>query len=608
MPSRKLYYFLCLTLMLSLNFAEAKKLSIAEVNATLLKLQSDAPHQQCINESNITACVDLIIGNDKDIYFNKIVTGLTLERKVELANHLIDYVIKNKEITTDERLTLEEKKSLLNMHESQYEYGFVERVPKRLLRKVFSFDLKSAHFFQFIANYQYQQNTHLLVNAATQPDDVENEKYSALIAATYYRHLVKDISALPKFFIQVLNRCPTCDRRKYIQGFYDLKGVASNINAASPKSSIAYQYIFKPSIDSGWVDKRFVEHYKKLLLTHVSEIPYFIDNVLSQCTNCSKIEIYRELVGIPGFGRNARNFFDSIEYRYVLKYFPYSDIVSYYFDFAVRYEQDLPTFFNSVLAKCGDACNRTKYYKKALSLTSLDTSLNLDSFKERVIYRYSIKYLNSNLSAYTHDDQYQLTLRVAGKLFSAELKGTCEFSNTSSNRHGASFFQALRGASEVISYFDVYQCQLDQPQTNRVVHFAKTLNMEKSVTAITQKAHWKHAKFTHDMLIYPKKAERIAVKEQDNPKGSGAYKAAQSSRGRPQESRTDNRAGVKEIYDGGRQSANGFTIYIIHCHSGNRTSAFKDSKGWWRDDGGANYGERYQYLSKAEFGNKFCDN
>ena len=128
---------LCLLPLLLSPTINAKKLTMAEVKAKLSQLKKDSPHNQCINKNNWRFCVDLIIGNDQDLYFDKITTNLDQTKKIALTNYLIDYVLKNKEIRNDERLTENERASLLALHKDRHEYGLVERIPERLLKMIF---------------------------------------------------------------------------------------------------------------------------------------------------------------------------------------------------------------------------------------------------------------------------------------------------------------------------------------------------------------------------------------------------------------------------------------------------------------------------------------
>ena len=60
--------------------AISTKLSLKEVKSKLELIENNAPHNLCVQKRLMTACVDLIVGNDRDVYFNEIISDL--EQKV----------------------------------------------------------------------------------------------------------------------------------------------------------------------------------------------------------------------------------------------------------------------------------------------------------------------------------------------------------------------------------------------------------------------------------------------------------------------------------------------------------------------------------------------
>jgi hypothetical protein len=481
----------------------AKKLTMAEVKAKLSQLKKDSPHNQCVKKNNWRVCVDLIIGNDRDLYFKKITSDLNQTKKIALTNYLIDYVLKNKEILTDERLTINERKSLLALRKEQHEYGSVDRIPERLLKTIFDFNLKSSNFFMYIAFPYYVSATDYLSKSAKQHDNAKKEVYGQLIAKTYYKKLVNNIESLPTFYDQVLSKCSFCDKKYYLSKFSQLLSYGKNIKASSPRSSIEYKYVFKPSIEAGWIDEKLSTRYQNLLLTNVKEIPYFIDKVLNKCSNCNKTNTYNKLVKTNGFGNNARDFFQSIEYKYVLKHFPYNEVVAKYFDYAVDYERDLPKFFDTVLNKCGIACSQKEYYEKALQLSDINFNLNLSSFSSSLIYQYVVKNLSYSIKGYSSGSNFSLHLSVANKSFITSFNGVCDYSHATSSRDSTTLWQSLKGASEAINHHDVYKCQLSNNDLNRIEKFTQIMESTGDYPDIIAKKSWTDARFTYATLIYP---------------------------------------------------------------------------------------------------------
>jgi hypothetical protein len=591
----------------------AKKLTMAEVKAKLSQLKKDSPHNQCVNKNNWRVCVDLIIGNDRDLYFKKITSDLDQTKKIALTNYLIGYVLKNKEILTDERLTKNERKSLLALRKEQHEYGLVERIPERLLKTIFDFDLKSSNFFMYIAFPYYASATDYLAKSAKQHDNAKKEVYGKLIAKTYYKKLVNNIESLPVFYDQVLSKCTFCDKKYYVAKFNKLPSYGKNIKTSSPRSSIEFNYVFKPSIEAGWIDEKLSIRYQNLFLTNVKEIPYFIDSVLNKCSNCNNSNTYKNLVKTKGFGSNARDFFQSIEYKYVLKHFPYHEVVSKYFDYAVDFERDLPKFFDSILNKCSSGCSPTEYYKKALQLSDINFNLDLNSFSSSLIYQYVIKNLSYNIKGYSSGSDFSLNLSVANKSFNTSFNGVCDYSHATSSRDDATFWQALRGASEAINHHDIYKCRLSSNDLNRIEKFTQIMKSTDDYHDIVAKKSWTDARFTYATLIYPPPPTAVAGSYDSGGNNSSYNSSSSNSTLGNLSSSTSNRSssrskGVKEIYNGGSKSSQGHIIYIIKCHSGSGTSAYQDSNDWWNDSGGSNFGERYRRLSKQDFGNKYCNN
>ncbi|MEH6595604.1 MAG: hypothetical protein V7736_08650 [Colwellia polaris] len=598
-------YILALILLLSPTAPYAKKLNLAEVKAKLTKIKSNSPHTLCIKQHKVESCVDLIIGNDKDIYFNEITKNLNLQKQMALSNYLIEYVLKDKEILTDERLTNNEKNSLHALHFERNEYGLVERIPKRLLDKVYSLNLKSSNFFKYISTPKYHRKSTFLIKSAMQKDNTENEVFGTLIAKTYYKNRVNNISSLPVFFDKVLSMCTLCDRREYISKFHKLPGYGKNIVAGLPRTSIEYKYIFKPSISAGWVNKSLSNRYQKLLVTNVSEIPYFIDSVLSTCSNCDKPSTYRNLVKTNGFGSKARNFFESIEYNYVLKHFPYHEIVEKYFDYAVSFESDLPKFFNTVLAKCQQRCDSQAYYKKILQLPKLNLNLDIEKFRNRLIYQYVVKHLPYNISAYSSENTFSLRLSAGGQSFRTSFSGICEYNYATSSRDSASFFQAMRGASEAINHYDVYSCKLPQTAINRIEKFTQVMNSQSDFNKIVSRTHWSRSEFKYATLIYPEPSQIGTNSYSDAPsRSSSSTSTASSSNTSNSTSKSPtNKREIKRIVSNGRVS--NVPSFRVECTGGSDHVIYHKNGTWYHGFLGK-MGNKFNTWNKERVGAYLC--
>ena len=83
---------------------------------------------------------------------------------------------------------------------------------------------------------------------------------------------------------------------------------------------------------------------------------------------------------------------------------------------------------------------------------------------------------------------------------------------------------------------------------------------------------------------------------------SPSKKASSSS-----SSRSQNSSGVKEVYNGGYKSSEGYPIYIIKCKQGSKFNAFQRPNGYWYDGSGSNYGDHYRRLSLDAFAAKKCN-
>lgn len=564
MLKRIFVLIICFLAVIFFPTVNAKKLTMAEVKAKLSKLKKDSPHNKCVNKNNWRVCVDLMIGNDRDLYFDKITADLDQTKKIALTNYLIDYVLKNKEILTDERLTINERKSLLALRKERHEYGLVERIPERLLKTIFDFDLKSSNFFMYIAFPYYASATDYLAKSAKQHDDEKKEVYGKLIAKTYYKKLVNNITALPVFYDQVLSKCTYCNKKKYLAKFNKLPSYGKNIKVSSPRSSIEFNYVFKPSIEAGWIDEKLSIRYQNLFLTNVKEIPYFIDNVLNKCSNCNSVNTYRNLVKTKGFGSNARDFFQSIEYKYVLKHFPYHEVVSKYFDYAVGFERDLPKFFDSVLSKCGSDCYSAEYYKKSLQLSDINFNLNLTSFSNSLIYQYVVKNLSYNIKGYSSGRDFSLYLSVANKSFTTSFNGVCNYSHATSSRDGATFWQTLKGATEAVNHHDVYKCQLSNNDLNRIETFTQIMKSTEDYHDIVAKKSWTDARFTYATLIYPPPPTSVAGSYDSGFNSTPSASASSSS--------SSSSAYVTSVSREGNNT-------IVQCSIGDKTKIYHDDYG-----------------------------
>jgi hypothetical protein len=594
----------CILLTLPVKGISAK-LSLDEVKSKLELISESAPHNLCVQQRQLTACVDLIVGNDRDVYFNEIITDLDHDKKIELSNYLIEYVLKNKEILEDERLDERERRSLHAIHKKSYKYGLIERIPKRLRDMVYSFNIKSSNFFHYIATPRHKRDKRILVKAATQKDNEPNEKYGKLITRTYYDDIVDHINKLPTFFDNVLAQCRLCDRKRYYSEFHNLPGYGQKVLADSPLTSVEYKYIFKPSIEAGWIDAFLTSSYQAMLVTNVKEIPRFVEEVLAPCDQCNEMKNYRKLLKTPGFGSNARDFFASIEYNYVIKHFPYHEVAAHYFDYAVSYESDLPAFFDSVLAKCNMNCPILAYYKKALNLTELDLTLDLASFTERTIFRYVVKNLQYSVKAYSTNKTLNIYLSVDGHRFNKRFDGKCAFNYATSSRDSATFFQALRGASEAINHYDVYQCELPQADISLIERFVQTVRAPHELSEIKSHTKWVHSVFTYDELIYPTRPKRSANAYSDYSDSSPPHSPSNSTSSDSNTSKTSHGPAreVEKIRNNGRIS--GVPSYLIECSGGSDHVIYHKDGTWYHGSWG-HMGNKFDSWDKEEIGKELC--
>lgn len=585
--------------------AISTKLSLKEVKSKLELIENNAPHNLCVQKRLMTACVDLIVGNDRDVYFNEIISDLNHDKKIAISNYLIEYVLKNKEILEDERLDESERTSRHAIHKKSYKYGLIDRIPKRLRDMVYSFNIKSSNFFRYISTPRHIRNKRILVKAATQKDNEPNEKYGKLITRTYYDDIVNHIDALPAFFDNVLAQCSFCDRKRYYSEFHNLPGYGLKVLADSPLTSVEYKYIFKPSIEAGWIDASLASNYQAMLVTNVKEIPRFIEEVLNPCDQCNVMKNYRKLLNTPGFGSNARDFFTSIEYNYVIKHFPYHEVVARYFDYAVSYESDLPVFFDSVLAKCSINCPTLAYYKKALDLTKLDFTLDLASFTQRVIFRYVVKNLPYGVQAYSGNKTFNIFLSVDGHRFNKHFDGECAFNYATSSRDSATFFQALRGASEAINHYDAYKCELPQTDISHIERFVKSVNATHDFSEILSHTKWTHLVFTYDELIYPPPPKKGAGSYSDYTDSTSARSPSQPISSNSDTSRSSQRTAreVKKIRSNGRIS--GAASYLIECTGGSEHVIYHKDGTWYHGSWG-HMGNKFNSWNKEQVGSELC--
>ena len=71
-------------------------------------------------------------------------------------------------------------------------------------------------------------------------------------------------------------------------------------------------------------------------------------------------------------------------------------------------------------------------------------------------------------------------------------------------------------------------------------------------------------------------------------------------------SSSSKKSGVKEVYDGGYKSSQGFPIYKVKCYGGRSGSAYYDG-GKWYDGSGYSYGSGYNGISSPNgFARVFC--
>jgi hypothetical protein len=401
----------------------------------------------------------------------------------------------------------------------------------------------------------------------------------------------------------VLSVCTLCDRREYVSKFHNLPGYGKNIAADLPRTSIEYNYIFKPSISNGWVNASLSERYQKLLVTNVSEIPYFIDSVLSTCSNCDNPSTYRNLVKTNGFGNKARNFFESIEYNYVLKHFPYHEVVARYFDYAVSFENDLPKFFDTVLAKCQQYCDNQTYYKKTLQLPKLDLNLDIERFRNRLVYQYVVKNLPYNISAYSSEKTFSLILSTGGQSFRTSSRGTCEYNHATSSRDSASFFQAMRGASEAINHYDVYSCKLPKLAINRIEKFTQVMNSQSDFNKIVSRTNWSRSEFTYATLIYPEPSQMATNSYSETPSYSSSSTSNSSNTSSSASKTRNNKREIKRIVSNGR--INGAPSFRIECTGGSDHIIYHKDGTWYHGSRG-HMGNKFNAWNKERVGNHLC--
>jgi cytochrome c553 len=115
------------------------------------------------------------------------------------------------------------------------------------------------------------------------------------------------------------------------------------------------------------------------------------------------------------------------------------------------------------------------------------------------------------------------------------------------------------------------------------------------------------------MGVLGKAVQSYLTCEGDCPSASDNYSESNgnsnnhSSSGNTRKNNPKNSSsGIKRTYYGGVKSSNGHKIYITKCISGSSFSAFQKPNGFWYDDGGSNYGDRFRNLSLHNFANKKC--
>ena len=198
--------------------------------------------------------------------------------------------------------------------------------------------------------------------------------YSDESAKRYFRQYVKDEATLTGFYDNVLGACPTCNPLDFLErGASAARAYSSDVETRKRP--------FDSLLKSKSFDEATTYKYIDTVVTSPNEIPYFIDNVLNNCSACDRQSILKRLVSVQGFGTNVQDsFFDSIEYNSVLKSLPYEDVVSSYFSYVVNKPADFEMFFNDILAKC-TGCDKENYANLAIrKLDQERLAINLNSF------------------------------------------------------------------------------------------------------------------------------------------------------------------------------------------------------------------------------------
>ena len=512
-----LYSIVLSIFLFTVSLVQAKNLSMAEVQAKLAQLRKESPNTKCTKESDWQACIELFLDNDRDLYYEQITKDLTVEKKIALSNYFIDYVLNNNDISLDDTLSENEKRMRIGLHREKFLYGTLNRVPRRLSENIFSYNLKSSNFLRYISTSDISNPYKYLRKSATQIDDVPNERYGRLIAKTYYEKLVHDISCLPDFYDNVLLNCGLCDKQSYLNKFLQLPDYGQNINPQSPQTSIEFNYIFKPVLQFGYVNEMFSVKYQNSIVTSVQEIPYFVDNVLRQCSDCNDSQFYVSLQKTAGFGETAKNFFESIEYRYVLKNLSPEEIADKYLEYAVDGRIDIPAFYADILDRF-KTLKETEYYSRLIGLTDFGKDLEWERILDSVEYQYVLKKLNLKTVLTTRGQNYNITIKTGySKNLSFEFKSSCEYAYAESQDEELGFFEAIfsGGASGKRVQYDVYNCSPNSESLNKIKRISSAISDMTAYRSLTPDGAWKYYKATSQELLYNSQSSTLQAQGED---------------------------------------------------------------------------------------------
>ncbi len=285
------------------------------------------------------------------------------------------------------------------------------------------------------------------------------------------------------------------------------------------------------------------------------------------------------------------------------------DLLTFYIENTITSPNDFERL-NTLFAHT-EFSSFNSFEDQLVSLPSFGENLKIDTFFNSPEYKYILKN-NYKITTALRKNNNKFYIDVSFNFVDVSFvfNSDCHFVKEKAVSSETGFLDSIFtfGADQMTNYYNVYSCSAKPSDMAKIEAFSERINNEYAYNSIARQPNWQYSSrssrdtdYYYDAPSSNYNNSAVSHSSSNNNNTSSNHNSSKNN-----SKKIVKQPKVKEVYDGGRKSSDGFIIYIVRCNSGRSTSTFRDNKGWWKDSGGSNFGEKYRYLSNHEFAVKYC--